>query len=466
MIKRVAYWLDDRLGSASFAGKAMRKVFPDHWSFALGETALYCFVVLVATGVFLTLFFNGSGEPAVYHGPYAPLDGTTMSAAYESVLQLSFEVKAGLVMRQVHHWAALVFVAAIVVHQCRIFFTGAFRKPREINWMVGVVLLILAMLAGFSGYSLPDDLLSGTGVRIGYSVLLAVPVIGTWAAFLLAGGAYPSPQIIPRLLIVHVMILPALIIGAIALHLAIVWHQKHTQFSGPGRREDNVVGTRMWPNFALKAAGLAFCVFAVLGLLGGIFQINPVWLYGPYEPWKAASPAQPDWYMGWLEGVLRLAPNWSFHVFGHTIPEPFLPAVVFPLVFFLVIFFWPFIDQAIRRDSAAHNLLDRVRDTPWRTGVGVGVLTFAIILTLAGGNDVLGTFFKVPVETINAALSVLLVTLPFIAGLAAYWICCELRSQERAQARRPMVTVIRQTESGGYEEAPAGDIEQTPGQVR
>ncbi|MBC5827305.1 MAG: cytochrome b, partial [Candidatus Eremiobacteraeota bacterium] len=208
----------------------------------LGEIALYCFMVLVATGVFLTLFYNSSTDRVVYHGPYAILHGISMSKAYESVLRLCFQVRAGLLIRQVHHWAAVVFLAAIVVHMCRIFFTGAFRRPREINWMIGVSLLILSILAGFSGYSLPDDLPSGIGLHIGYSVLLSVPIVGAWASFLLWGGAFPGDQFLSRLLVIHMFLLPALIVTALSAHLAILWHQKHTQFRGPGRTERNVVG--------------------------------------------------------------------------------------------------------------------------------------------------------------------------------------------------------------------------------
>jgi len=204
MIRRLVLWLDDRLGAASFARKALRKAFPDHWAFMLGEVALYAYLALVVTGVFLTFFFTASGEDVVYQGSYAPLRGERMSAAYASVLRLSFDVRSGLVMRQIHHWAALVFVAAIVAHALRVFFTGAFRRPREINWLIGTGLLLLAMAAGFTGYSLPDDLLSGTGIRIAYSVLLSIPVVGTWAAFLFFGGEFPAPITIGRLLALHI----------------------------------------------------------------------------------------------------------------------------------------------------------------------------------------------------------------------------------------------------------------------
>src|SRR5436190_16814385 len=137
---RIARAAQQRTGQASLAKTLLRYVFPDHWSFLWGEIALYCFVVLVATGVYLALFFDPSSAQTMYHGSYAPLRGQKMSEAYRSVIDLSFSVKAGLLMRQTHHWAANVFIAAIVMHMLRVFFTGAYRKPREIIWYLGVTM--------------------------------------------------------------------------------------------------------------------------------------------------------------------------------------------------------------------------------------------------------------------------------------------------------------------------------------
>ncbi|MDQ2872757.1 MAG: cytochrome b, partial [Candidatus Eremiobacteraeota bacterium] len=314
MIRKAVLALDNRLGTAGFLKHALRKAFPDHWSFMLGEINVYCFAVLVATGTYLALFFDPAATKVVYQGPYALLDGLSVSTAYASALRLSFEVNSGLLIRQIHHWAAIVFIAGIITHMGRVFFTGAFRKPREINWMIGVLLFILAMGAGFTGYSLPDDALSGAGLRIADSVLLAVPIAGTWLSFLLLGGAFPSEQVGSRLFVTHVYLLPAVIAGAIGLHLAILWRQKHTQFPGPGRTEGNVVGSPLFPNYTAKSLALAFGTIGMLALLGAFVQINPIWLYGPYKPWQVASPAQPDWYVGWLDGALRLGPPWSIHL--------------------------------------------------------------------------------------------------------------------------------------------------------
>jgi ubiquinol-cytochrome c reductase cytochrome b subunit len=421
VVEKLARWIDDRLGASAFTRSALNKVFPDHWSFMLGEIALYCFVILVLTGTFLTFFFDASLGETTYQGSYEPLQGVEVSEAFRSVLDISFEVRAGLVMRQIHHWAALVFVAAIVAHLIRIFFTGAFRRPREINWMIGVTLLLLAIFNGFTGYSLPDDLLSGTGLRIAYSIALSVPVIGTWIAFLVFGGEFPADQIIGRLLAIHIMIVPALIAGLLAVHLAVIWRQKHTQFPGPGRTETNVVGSKLWPTYAAKSIGLFFAVFAVLGLLGGIAQINPVWLYGPFDPSAVTSPAQPDWYLGWVEGALRLFPAWEISAFGYTIPNPFFPAVLLPGITFLLLYSWPFLEARFTREHLySHELLDRPRDRPVRTGIGFAAMTFYALLFFAGSNDLLAKWLHVNVNGVTWTLRILVLLLPPLLGFIAY----------------------------------------------
>lgn len=448
MIRRLVLWLDDRLGAASFARKALRKAFPDHWAFMLGEVAMYAYFALLLTGVFLTFFFTASGEDVVYQGSYAPLRGERVSAAYASVLRLSFDVRAGLVMRQIHHWAALVFVAAIVAHALRVFFTGAFRRPREINWLIGTSLLLLAMAAGFTGYSLPDDLLSGTGIRIAYSVLLSIPIVGTWAAFLFFGGEFPAPVTIGRLLALHIMLLQGFILAALGLHLAIIWHQKHTQFRAPGRTEDTVAGSPLWPSYAMKSVGLGLVVFAMLAALGGLVQINPVWLYGPYDPTTVSSPAQPDWYIGWLEGALRLMPNWELRGFGHTISEPFFPGVFLPGVLIGVYALWPFIEQRVTGDRGVHHFLDRARDAPGRSGVGAAALAFVVLLTLAGSNDVIARFFAVPVETVTYVLRGVVLIAPLAAGWVTFVVCRELKAAEGRHA--PAWHALRRGAGGGY----------------
>jgi ubiquinol-cytochrome c reductase cytochrome b subunit len=448
---RVVRWLDDRLGTASFAKNALRKAFPDHWSFMIGEVALYSFLILIATGTFLTFFFDASSTPVVYRGAYTPLAGATISTAYDSALRISFQVHAGLLFRQVHHWTALVFLAAIVAHMARIFFTGAFRRPRELNWLIGTTLLILAIADGFTGYSLPDDLLSGTGVRIAYSALLSVPFVGGWAAFLFFGGAYPTTETLRRFFSLHILIVPGAIAGALVLHLAMIWRQKHTQFAGPGRTESNVVGSPLWPVYAMRSLSIGLVTAAIVVLLGGLVQINPIWLYGPYQAWVVSSPAQPDWYVGWADGALRLFPGVSPRVFGHPIPSPFWPLLIIG-IFFICVYLWPFIERAVSKDGAEHHLLDRPWQSPWRATVGVAVLSATLVLTLAGSDDVQARYLHVAVEYLAWIYRIAFFVAPAVLGFATYWLCRELGAREREHlaGESPWETV-RRTPQGGFE---------------
>lgn len=374
-----------------------------------------------------------------------------MSTAYASALHLSFAVNAGLLIRQVHHWAALLFVAGITVHMARVFFTGAFRNPRELNWMIGVVLFVLALGEGFTGYSLPGDLLSGIGLRIADSVLLSIPVVGTWGSFLLLGGAFPySEQIGPRLFAAHVFALPAAIAAIIALHLAILWRQKHSQFRGPQRTEHNVVGSPLFPNYAVKSIALGCTVLAVLVALGAFVQINPVWLFGPYNAYQATSPAQPDWYIGWLDGALRISFPWAIHLFGHTIPSPFFPGVLLPLMLFTPLFLWPFLERAITGDRAPHQLLDQPRDVPWRTATGVAIFMLALDLTLAGSGDVQARYLHVPVNVINVVYRAGFICAPVLGYIITYVFARELRKMRGA--REAERVRLRRNARGGFDE--------------
>jgi len=428
VIRRVARWADERVGGAAFIRSALNKVFPDHWSFMLGEIALYSFIVLVGTGVFLTMFFDASSGETVYRGSYDPLRGAEVSHAYNSVLELSFDVRAGLVMRQIHHWAAIVFIAAILLHLFRIFFTGAFRKPREINWIVGMTLFLLAIFNGFTGYSLPDDLLSGTGLRIAYSIAISIPVIGTWIAFLVFGGEFPAQEIIERLFVVHVLLVPAAIAGLIGVHLALVWRQKHTDFRGPKRSETVVVGSRLWPTYTVKSLALFFAVFAVLAAMGGLLQINPVWLYGPFRAEQVPSPAQPDWWMGWVEGALRIFPAWEVRAFGFEIPNPFFPGVLLPGITFAMLYAWPFLEARFTRDREIHHLLELPRDRPLRSAFGAACIGFYAVLQIAGSNDLVAQWLGVSVLSVTTFLQVAVIVVPIVAGWLTFRFLSRLKA--------------------------------------
>ena len=387
--ERSVDFIEQRLGAAKGARWLLRYVFPDHWSFLLGEIALYSFVVLVGTGTFLALYYVPGGSQVIYHGPYALLQGQQMSEAYRSVVDISFNVPAGLLFRQVHHWAADVFVAAIVVHLLRIFFTGAFRKPRDFNYYIGLTMLTLAILEGFAGYSLADDLLSGMGLAIAYAVALSIPFVGAQVGYLIWGGSFPgNSTFLPRLEIVHVFLLPAALVALITVHLAMIMRAHHSDFPGPGKRERNVVGTPMWPAYALRSIGLLLAVAAVLFLLGGLVQINPIWQWGPFHTYLSENGAQPDWYIGWLIGAMRLMPNFEPAIFGHTpVPNPFWGAVLFPGLVFTLLYAYPAIERRLTGDHRRHDLLDRPRDMPLRTAFGAAFFSFVAIVFYVGSTD-------------------------------------------------------------------------------
>ncbi|MDX2733290.1 MULTISPECIES: cytochrome b [Streptomyces] len=424
--------MDARLPVSELAKQLVRKAFPDHWSFLLGEIALYSFVVLLLTGVYLTLFFDPSMTESVYTGSYAPLQGVRMTQAYTTTLAISFDVRGGLLIRQIHHWAALVFVAAISVHLLRIFFTGAFRKPREANWIVGVTLFVLALLEGFAGYSLPDDLLSGTGLRTAATIVGSIPVVGTYVEMFVFGGQFPGNDVIPRLYAVHILLVPGLIVALITAHLMLVAYLKHTHWAGQGRTNRNAVGSPAFPQFTAKTTGFLLMVFGVLALLGGLAQINPVWNYGPYRADQVSGDAQPDWYVGFLEGALRLMPPWETDIAGHTVMwNVFIPTLVLPGVVFTLLFLYPFFERWVTGDRGEHHLCDRPRNRPTRTGLGVAAIVFYAVLLVAGGNDVVAFSFRVSIEVMTWILRIALVVAPLLAFALTKRLCLALQMRDR-----------------------------------
>lgn len=452
LTRRYIEGLTGRLGAGHGLSKALRKVFPSHFSFLWGELALYSFMVLLITGLYLTFLFEASQEVVTYDGSYEPLHGAEVSAAFDSVLRTSFDVRGGLLIRQAHHWAALVFVASIILHLGRVYFTGAFRRPREINWLVGCTLLVLALAAGFTGYSLPDDLLSGTGLRIANGIILSIPAIGERLAFLVFGGEWPGDGIIGRLYPVHVFVLPGLIIALLSAHLAMVWRQKHTQFPGPGRTEENVVGEPVWPGFAMKSIGLLFLTAGVITAMAAVLTVNAIWLYGPYEPAAATSFAQPDWYIGFLEGAVRLFPPWEPSIGGYMLPNPFYSGVLIPGLIFGVLFAVPFIDQRFSDDEREHHLLDRPRDAPRRTAAGVSGLSFVVVLFIGGAQDIVAETINVSVGHVTAALQIGMIVMPIAAWVITKRLCESLQDRPAPSQTERSATVVRDS-AGGYHHA-------------
>ena len=454
--------IDSRYTAAAGIRRQINKVFPTHWSFMLGEIALYSFLILLLTGVYLTLFFDPSITKVIYDGAYLPLNGVEMSRAYETALNLSFEVRGGLFIRQMHHWAALMFMVSMTVHMLRIFFTGAFRRPREANWIIGCVLLLLGMAEGFMGYSLPDDLLSGVGLRIMSAIIVGLPIIGTWMHWLIFGGDFPSELMLDRFYIAHVLIIPGIILGLIAAHLALVWYQKHTQFPGPGRAENNVVGVRILPLFGIKAAAFGLITAGVLALMAGLTTINAIWLLGPYNPAQVSAGSQPDIYMLWTDGLARVMPAWELYLGHYTVPGAFWVAMLAGLMVVLLIAY-PFIEAKITGDTAHHNLLQRPRDVPVRTSLGMMGIAFYFLVPLSGGNDLFAYHFGVSLNAMTWVGRIGLIVLPPLAYFVTYRICIGLQRSDREVLEHGIETgVIKMMPNGAFVEIhqPLGEVDE------
>jgi ubiquinol-cytochrome c reductase cytochrome b subunit len=450
----VANWADERLALGTVMKTQLRKVFPDHWSFMLGEIALWSFVILLLTGTFLTLWFDPSMAETTYEGTYAPLRGVHMSQAFASSLEISFDVRGGLLLRQMHHWSAMIFIAAMMIHLLRVFFTGAFRKPRELNWVIGCLLLLLGTIEGFTGYSLPDDLLSGTGVRAADGFMKATPVVGTYMSFLVFGGEFPGDVIIPRFFIVHVLLIPGILLALIAAHLLLLVFHKHTQWPGPGRTEKNVVGYPLLPVYMAKAGGFFFLVFGVTALMGALFTINPVWKYGPYDPTKVTAGSQPDWYMGWPDGLLRIIPAWETHLWGHTVSwNIMIPILIFPPLMIGILMILPFLEQWITGDKREHHLLQRPRNAPTRTAVMVSLMTFYGLSWAAGGNDIIAIKLHLSINQITYFLRAAVFIGPLIAFIITRRWCISLQRHDQEKLLHGYETgIIMRSPEGGYSE--------------
>jgi len=429
----VAGWVDDRLGPAKGINYLMKKVFPDHWSFMLGEIAMYSMIVCLLTGVFLTFWFIPSAGHTTYDGSYVPLQGVGMSEAYASSLKISFDIKGGLLIRQMHHWAALMFIVALSAHMLRVFFTGAFRKPRELNWVIGCILSMLALVEGFAGYSLPDDLLSGTGLRAAEGFMQSAPIIGSYLAYMVFDGPFPGEAIIPRLYGVHVLLLPAILVGLFTAHIVMVAVQKHTQYPGPGRTNSNVVGFPVMPVYAAKAGGFFFIVFGFIAVLSALVQINAIWVYGPYDTSAVTAGAQPDWYMGFADGALRLLPGWlEFHAFGYTLSlNVAIGALMLIPIMYGIMAAYPFIEAWVTGDKREHHLLDRPRNQPTRTALGVAALTFYGVLMFAAANDIMAIKLHMSINDITYFFRTAAFVLPVIAFWATRRVCLSLQRADR-----------------------------------
>jgi ubiquinol-cytochrome c reductase cytochrome b subunit len=416
---------------AALAAELRRRRFPLHWSNLFGVVALACIVVLFVSGIFLMFFYSPSSDLVTYRGAYAPLHNVVMSKAYRSTLNISFNVRGGLLMRQVHHWAALLLPAAVIVQTLVTFFTGGFRRPRLFGWVLLFFITFVALVGGWSGYALPDDVLSGTGLRIVEGIALGVPVVGTWASALLFGGEFPG-QIVEHLYPIHIAVVPILLVLLVALRLRASYVHGSAQQARPGRTEDNVVGVPVFPNAVTRAVGLFLIVCALLVALSALVTVSPVWLYGPSASGEASAGSQPDWYTGFLDGALRLVPpGWGFVWLGHTWALDILIPLVVVTVFLLGLLLYPFAERWISGDNREHNLLDRPRNTATRTAIGVAGLTFYGALWGAGSADLLATQFTVSLESVLTFYQVLVVAGPIVAFAVTRRVCLALQKKDQ-----------------------------------
>jgi ubiquinol-cytochrome c reductase cytochrome b subunit len=450
---RVVDFADRQITASSWLKRNARRAFPNHWSFWLGYIALISFVVIVLSGIFLTLWFKPSMTSVTYDGAYAPLQGVVVSEAYASTLELSFEVRGGLLMRQVHYWATHVFIAAMAVHLLRVFFTGAFRTPRKLNWLIGLGLLVVGMVGGYTGHSLPDDLLSGTGLRVVEGGMVAIPIVGTYLSSFIFGGDYPGDDIVSRLYVLHVLLIPGLIAALLTVHLILIRRQRHTQWGGAGKTNQNVVGSPFVVHIA-RLGGFMLIVPGFILLMAATLQINPVWLRGPYDPSQVGAGSQPDWYIGFLDGALRLMPPWEIGVFGHELTLSVLvPAIVLPGVILTALAIYPWIEQKITGAEGDKHVLDRPRNMPARTGLGVAFIVFYLVLWIAAGNDVIATTLHVPVNWLTRFLQISVILLPPLAYSITKRICIGLQRRDRDNLLHGRETgIIVVSPGGGFSE--------------
>src|SRR5215472_8795052 len=435
----------ERSGTRRVLQPLSRVIFPDHWSQVFGEVALCCFIILVITGVPLMFWFQPSTTEVVYHGSYVPLRGVRMSQAFASTLGVSFDVRGGLLIRQIHHWASDLFLAAVMAHIIRVFIHGGYRRPGESNWLIGVALFALAMAEGLVGNWLPGDMLSGTGVRVMDGILLSVPLIGSYLAFWLFGGEFPGHVITGRLYALHVAVIPGLMLALVAGHLLLTYRHRrrhrhrHTRVRSPRR-------------LMARTGAVFLATLAIVTLLAAVAQIDPVWLYGPYTPVSASAGSGPEFYLGMIEGAVRIMPGWEWNLLGHTLTfSVVIPAVVLPGVFFTAAAVWPYLERWITGDLTEHHVRDRPRDAPARTAIAMAVITFWGILWAEGADDIIADHLHLSLELITQIARFAVLIGPVAAYLVTRRVCLGLQRRDLDERTRGVPTgIIRQLPSGGY----------------
>lgn len=429
-----AYLLRQRFfgqGVAEFRDTVRTRVVPNHWTSIFGAVTMACLVTVTATGLLLMFFYTPSSAGTIYTGPYSPLHGAPVSQAFASTMRISFEVPGGLLIRQAHHWAGLLLPAALLLQILATFFTGAFRSPRKGMWLLLFLIYVASLAGGWSGYALPDDMLSGSGLRITEGILLGIPVVGTWLATLFFGGPFPG-TVIANLYVLHVAVVPALLIVLVGARLLAAWHHKPPQFPGLGRTDDNVVGLPLVPTAAARASGLGLITAGLVLLISALVTVNPIWLYGPGSPGDASAGSQPDWYTGFLDGALRLVPpGWEVVWLDRTWTLALLVPLAVVTLFLTALALYPFLEQWISGDGRTHHLLDRPRSAPTRTGIGVAGIVFYGVLWVGGSADLIATHLNLGLEQVITLLQVLLIVGPAIGFVLARRVCFALQRKDR-----------------------------------
>lgn len=400
----------------------LRRATPGHWSGLFGVVTAACLAVLVVTGIVLMFFYVPSSEQVVYGGAYAPLHGAEVSKAFDSTLAIS--LSGGLLIRQAHHWAALLLPASIIAQLLATFFTGAFRRPRQWVWVLLFLTLIAALAAGWSGYALPDDMLSGTGLRIVEGIVLGIPLVGTWIAALLFGGDFPG-RIIENLYPLH-LAFSVVLVALVVWRARVAWAHPVLRMRG-----SRVRGSHLSPRVVPR---LFAAVCGILILISATVTISPIWLYGPSDPGNASAGSQPDWYTGFLDGALRLVPpGWEIEVGGYTLTLAVLVPLAVVGAFLAAVLVYPFVENWVTRASG--DVLDRPRDVPTRTAIGVAGMTFYGVLWGAASADVVAVTFHLSLETVLIGFQVGLVLGPIVAFSVTRRACLGLQRRDRAVLR-------------------------------
>ena len=437
------------------------QVFPTHWSSLLAQVAVGSFIVLVLSGIYLEFFFDPSMADTVYNGPYENLHGVGMTHAFQSTLAITFEHRGGLFIRQLHNWASSLFIASLLASLVVKFFIGAFRKPRHTVWMVSVGLLFVAVMGAFTGLLLPDDMLSGTSLRMTSGYILSIPVVGTWLHWMVFGGEFPGTQVLPLMHVAHLLI-PVAIVGLFVLRARLLRKHGYPQAAGEGRTETNVVGLR-GRAYAIRSAAMYAVTIGVLGVMAAVFQVNPVWQYGPADPADVSAGSTSPWFFGWVDGAVRLMPAWEIHLGNYTIPPWFWPSMVFLPLSFIAFAVYPLVEARFTRDTAEHHLVQRPRDVPVRTSLGMLVATFYACLQLAAATDVIAFTFNLSADAVYWGARIAIFVLPGCAYWVTYRICLGLQRSDRTVLEHGVETGnIRRMPNGAFIEVhhPLGGVDE------